>query len=190
MDIFRKTEGRPTFIILDSHIGYGSPHKQDTAAAHGEPLHQIDLGRESGYADRYVVNSSVHRPRACRPRVPMPPAKWSRTAALGEDEIRRAKRTTDGPRTRSFWFPMSAALPSRVTWGKAGPTSRWHLEGHRQAAQRHLSGRRDAAPATRPNASSRPRRHRSCVRSHPPAVRPKTTSFAVIIHLPLIRLAA
>jgi transketolase len=38
LDIFRKTEGRPTFIILDSHIGYGSPHKQDTAAAHGEPL--------------------------------------------------------------------------------------------------------------------------------------------------------
>jgi transketolase len=33
-----KTKGRPTFIILDSHIGYGSPHKQDTAAAHGEPL--------------------------------------------------------------------------------------------------------------------------------------------------------
>ncbi len=38
LDTFRKTEGRPTFIVLDSHIGYGSPHKQDTAAAHGEPL--------------------------------------------------------------------------------------------------------------------------------------------------------
>ncbi len=38
LEIFRETKGRPTFIILDSHIGYGSPHKQDTAAAHGEPL--------------------------------------------------------------------------------------------------------------------------------------------------------
>ena len=38
LEIFRKTQGRPTFIILDSHIGYGAPHKQDTAAAHGEPL--------------------------------------------------------------------------------------------------------------------------------------------------------
>ena len=38
LSIFRTTKGRPTFIILDSHIGYGSPHKQDTAAAHGEPL--------------------------------------------------------------------------------------------------------------------------------------------------------
>jgi transketolase len=38
LDTFRKTKGRPTFIILDSHIGWGSPHKHDTAAAHGEPL--------------------------------------------------------------------------------------------------------------------------------------------------------
>jgi transketolase len=38
LGIFRATKGRPTLIILDSHIGYGSPHKIDTAAAHGEPL--------------------------------------------------------------------------------------------------------------------------------------------------------
>jgi transketolase len=29
---------RPSLIIVNSHIGYGSPHKQDTAEAHGEPL--------------------------------------------------------------------------------------------------------------------------------------------------------
>ncbi|MGO8766456.1 MAG: transketolase [Limisphaerales bacterium] len=38
LEVFRQTKGRPTFIILDSHIGYGSPHRQDTAEAHGEPL--------------------------------------------------------------------------------------------------------------------------------------------------------
>lgn len=38
LQVFRDTTGRPTFIILDSHIGYGAPNKQDTAAAHGEPL--------------------------------------------------------------------------------------------------------------------------------------------------------
>src|SRR3954468_12652130 len=32
------TAGRPTIVIVDSHIGYGSPHRQDTSAAHGEPL--------------------------------------------------------------------------------------------------------------------------------------------------------
>src|SRR5581483_7588906 len=34
----RRNTGSPTLIVLDSHIGYGSPHKQDTAEAHGEPL--------------------------------------------------------------------------------------------------------------------------------------------------------
>jgi transketolase len=38
IDIFHRTKDRPTFIILDSHIGYGAPHKQDTPEAHGEPL--------------------------------------------------------------------------------------------------------------------------------------------------------
>jgi transketolase len=41
--IFRSTRGRPTLIILDSHIGYGSPHKIDTAAAHGEPLGEDEV---------------------------------------------------------------------------------------------------------------------------------------------------
>jgi transketolase len=35
---FFKKQARPTFIVVDSHIGYGSPKKQDTSAAHGEPL--------------------------------------------------------------------------------------------------------------------------------------------------------
>jgi transketolase len=41
--VFRETKGRPTLIILDSHIGYGSPHKVDTAAAHGEPLGEDEV---------------------------------------------------------------------------------------------------------------------------------------------------
>ena len=35
---FLQTSDRPTLIIVNSHIGWGSPHKQDTAAAHGEAL--------------------------------------------------------------------------------------------------------------------------------------------------------
>ena len=35
---FLKTKDRPTLIVVDSHIGYGSPHKQDSYEAHGEPL--------------------------------------------------------------------------------------------------------------------------------------------------------
>jgi transketolase len=43
LDVFRQTKGRPTFIVLDSHIGYGSPHRQDTSAAHGEPLGEDEV---------------------------------------------------------------------------------------------------------------------------------------------------
>jgi len=37
-DEFRAEPARPTLIVVDSHIGWGSPHKQDTAGVHGEPL--------------------------------------------------------------------------------------------------------------------------------------------------------
>jgi transketolase len=40
---FKAEEGRPTLIIVDSHIGYGSPHKVDTAEAHGEPLGEEEV---------------------------------------------------------------------------------------------------------------------------------------------------
>jgi transketolase len=43
LEVFRHTPGRATFIVLDSHIGYGSPHKQDTSAAHGEPLGEDEI---------------------------------------------------------------------------------------------------------------------------------------------------
>jgi transketolase len=61
----RKTEGRPTFIVLDSHIGYGSPHKQDTSEAHGEPLGEDEIRltkRSYGWpADaRFLVPDGVY----------------------------------------------------------------------------------------------------------------------------------
>ena len=46
---FDATTDRPTMIIVDSHIGWGAPHKQDTAWAHGEPLgdEEIRLAKEA-----------------------------------------------------------------------------------------------------------------------------------------------
>ena len=43
LETFRRTEDRPTLIIVNSIIGYGAPHKQNTAAAHSDPL-----GEEEG----------------------------------------------------------------------------------------------------------------------------------------------
>src|SRR5436189_176844 len=40
---FHATTDRPTLIIVDSHIAYGAPNKQDTSAAHGEPLGEEEI---------------------------------------------------------------------------------------------------------------------------------------------------
>jgi transketolase len=40
---FKSTGDRPTLIIVDSHIAYGAPNKQDTSAAHGEPLGEEEI---------------------------------------------------------------------------------------------------------------------------------------------------
>src|SRR5438128_2354849 len=65
LDVFKKETGRPTFIVLDSHIGYGSPHKQDTAEAHGEPLgdEEIRLTKRSyGWPEdaKFLVPDGVY----------------------------------------------------------------------------------------------------------------------------------
>jgi transketolase len=48
-ETFLKSTDRPTLIVVDSHIGYGSPHKQDSYEAHGEPLgaEEVKLVKEN-----------------------------------------------------------------------------------------------------------------------------------------------
>jgi len=43
LDRALKEDEQPSLIIVDSHIGYGSPNKQDTSAAHGEPLGEEEI---------------------------------------------------------------------------------------------------------------------------------------------------
>ena len=56
---FLNTTDVPTLIIVHSHIGYGAPHKQDTAAAHGEPLGEEEARLTKEFfgfsADEYFV---------------------------------------------------------------------------------------------------------------------------------------
>ncbi len=40
---FRQCNDRPTFVVMNSHIAFGAPNKQDTAAAHGEPLGDAEI---------------------------------------------------------------------------------------------------------------------------------------------------
>jgi transketolase len=84
LDLFRKTKGRPTFIILDSHIGYGSPHRQDTAAAHGEPLGEEEVRltkRDYGWPEnaKFLVPDAVrdHFAAGVGTRGPQARGRWT-----------------------------------------------------------------------------------------------------------------
>jgi transketolase len=43
LQAFHDTKDRPTLVIVDSIIGYGAPHKQNTAAAHSDPLGEDEV---------------------------------------------------------------------------------------------------------------------------------------------------
>lgn len=62
---FKETSDRPTLIIVDSHIAYGAPHKQDTSAAHGEPLGEEEIKLTKRNYDwpedaQFLVPEGVH----------------------------------------------------------------------------------------------------------------------------------
>src|SRR5262249_9761901 len=64
--VFQRTSDRPTFIVLDSHIGYGSPNKQGTSAAHGEPLGEEEVRLTKRYYgwpedSRFLVPDGVYQ---------------------------------------------------------------------------------------------------------------------------------
>src|SRR2546423_61650 len=74
---FQKTIDRPTLIIVDSHIAYGAPNKQDTSGAHGTTtMHRRD-----------------HRTDSCA------------GTPLGEEEIKLAKRFYKWPEDKKFYVP-------------------------------------------------------------------------------------
>ncbi len=61
---FKRTTHRPTLIIVDSHIGFGSPNKQDSHVAHGEPLGEEEVRltkRAYGWSEdsRFLVPDEV-----------------------------------------------------------------------------------------------------------------------------------
>jgi transketolase len=65
LESFRRTKNRPTLIIVDSIIGYGAPHKQNTAAAHSDPLgeEEVRLAKQFyGWPEdaQFLVPNGVH----------------------------------------------------------------------------------------------------------------------------------
>jgi len=64
--IAKRIDDRPSLIIVESHIGYGAPHKQDTSGAHGEPLgeEEVRLAKRSyGWPEdaQFLVPEGVYQ---------------------------------------------------------------------------------------------------------------------------------
>ena len=62
--IAKRIDDRPSLIIIESHIGYGAPHKQDTSGAHGEPLGEEEVRltkRDYGWPEdaKFLVPDAV-----------------------------------------------------------------------------------------------------------------------------------
>ena len=76
---------RPTMVVTRTHIGYGSPDKQDTSAAHGEPLGVEEvvatkqaLGWPKPNASFYVPDEALEHWRTAKERGAEARASWQR----------------------------------------------------------------------------------------------------------------
>ncbi len=82
VDQARADTTRPTLIVTRTHIGFGSPNKQDTSAAHGEPLgvDEIKLTKQNlGWLSLdpfFVPQPALERCRQARPRGAQRHAEW------------------------------------------------------------------------------------------------------------------
>jgi transketolase len=101
LEIFRRAGDRPTLIIVNSIIGYGSPHKENTAAAHSDPLgeEEVRLAKRfygwpedaqflipDGVYDRFA-NGIGRRARALRENWEKTIAAYERSESEAAEEI-------------------------------------------------------------------------------------------------------
>ncbi len=139
----RAEESRPSFIDVHTHIGYGSPHKHDTSAAHGAPLGEeevrltkehlgwpiepsFDVPQEAlehfrAFAERGAVRQAEweSRFRAYAKKYPGPAAEFQRVMQRqlpeGWDRDLPAFRSDHGPlATRVACGKVINALASRL----------------------------------------------------------------------------
>ena len=171
LDIFHKTQDRPTFIVLDSHIGYGSPHKQDTAAAHGEPLgeEEIRLSKQFyGWPEdtKFLVPNGVYEHFGAGIGVRGAEARRQWTERFAAYRAKYPDRATEIELMQrrelpAGWDRNLPVFPNPIPRGSRGGTCR----ARRDAGEQHGSGgfrrswtvEQDDADVLRARETSRPR---------------------------------
>ncbi len=116
---FKETGDRPTLIIVDTHIGYGAPHKQDTSAAHGEPLgdEEVRLAKRSyGWPEdaTFLVPDGVyeHFDQALGERGRRLHREWNETLAAYRQNYPELAEQLRAMRSRELPKDWDANLPS------------------------------------------------------------------------------
>ncbi|MBT2370519.1 transketolase [Pseudomonas fluorescens] len=161
LDTFTTNTGAPTLIVVDSVIGYGSPHKHNTSAAHGEPL-GVDEIRLTKAAYGWPEDESFLVPDEARSvlhdalvaRAQPLYEQWSRTLSQLEqhepelaDELRRM-RAGEMPEHWGDRLPTFACdakgLASRASGGEV-------LNAFAQQIPWLLGGSADLSPSTKTN---------------------------------------
>ncbi len=161
LDTFKTNTGAPTLIVVDSVIGYGSPHKHNTSAAHGEPL-GVDEIRLTKAAYGWPEDSSFLVPDEARSvlrdalvtRARPLYEQWTQTLSRLEqyepelaDELRRM-RAGEMPEHWEDRLPSFASdakgLASRASGGEV-------LNAFAQQIPWLLGGSADLSPSTKTN---------------------------------------
>ena len=125
---------RPSLIAVRTHIGFGSPHKQDTAAAHGEPLgvDEVRLAKEGfGWPTEpsfHIPEESLEHFRHAIERGCSAQADWnSRLKTYAQDHPDLAlefQRVTDSQLPKGWddnlpkFAPADGPLSTRIASGK------------------------------------------------------------------------
>ena len=159
LNAFKANPAVPTLIVLDSHIGYGAPHKQDTSAAHGEPLgeEEVRLAKRSyGWPEdaKFLVPEGVreHVQAGIGRRGADLHADW---AALMEGYEARHPRLADHLRRMQAGRPpaaLCADLPRFPTDAKGMATRESSSKALNAIAKNHpwmIGGAADLAPSTK-----------------------------------------
>lgn len=158
LETFKANTGAPTLIVVDSVIGYGSPHKHNTAAAHGEPLGEDEI-RLTKAAYGWPQDSSFLVPEEARTvlrdalyeRAEPLYAEWNQTLAALDpqraDELQRM-RAGKMPEQWQTHLPSFAAdakgVASRASGGEV-------LNAFAQQIPWLLGGSADLSPSTKTN---------------------------------------
>lgn len=158
LETFKANTGAPTLIVVDSVIGYGSPHKHNTAAAHGEPLGEDEI-RLTKAAYGWPQDSSFLVPEEARTllrdalyeRAEPLFAEWNQTLAALDpqraDELQRM-RAGEMPEQWQAHLPDFAGdakgVASRASGGEV-------LNAFAQQIPWLLGGSADLSPSTKTN---------------------------------------